>query len=690
MKPQIKRIKFDDFSKGMMDSPDPGNLPSNAAQECNNVDLNRKPGSLCKAFKPEEYNFTGVWTGQGQIISASRFVYHQDWEGAEPVSKDIEMVVIQVVPSSIYHLFEWYEIKRTIDVTNWEISGPFYIGYDETTYEYTWSTEFKGDWGITWPGPIFWHEENGVLRAACGGYINDNESFDDYSISNSYPIQWRWVSRWPKDPGTQDFEVNGFFEVFDNADPEYGNCLDGYLGIWRGRSIPDFTPTLTLVENSAGTQSNRWVTHDQFGYLNSTRNLYVALAEYDGHQIAPLKHEPTNSYVWVEEGNEKEYTTKHQIEVTKNSQTLEYEFPKRLTAFRFYRASMNLGEKSEGAALVYAAGAQYGPFEEIYRVDIKDGVESVYSGEGKFTNISGTSWKVEFVIAVGSAADVSEDVWKNLFVKVDLGDGTYEEYQIDDSDSYDGGDANYGRFYFTVGASTGIASLSTYAFTVNSRWYYDSSSESVKIQLLDNNLPVQDSPPWLVPGKELDNQPKIECNYTKCAVYKDRLLAWGLYFDDIYEPLMIRMSNEINHPFAGYDIQPNYFYVNSTEDDVIKFAAKHLDWWFIFTKYKIFKYLISDSNMILAEQPWDIGLLSDKGIAYQNGLFYFWGREGDYISYYIYDGENKPVDVGRINRNLVTTMMQGSVKTDWAAVMPIPYEGNVLFNMPEYELVFPE
>jgi hypothetical protein len=120
------------------------------------------------------------------------------------------------------------------------------------------------------------------------------------------------------------------------------------------------------------------------------------------------------------------------------------------------------------------------------------------------------------------------------------------------------------------------------------------------------------------------------------------------------------------------------------------FAGKHLDYWLIFTKYKIFKYLISNGDMILAEQPWDIGLLSDKGIVCHNGLFFFWGREGTYISYYIYDGENKPKDVGRINQKLVKTMMQGAVKTDWATVMPIPYESNILFNMPEYELVFPE
>lgn len=701
MRSLIKRVKFKDFSRGMMDTPDPGDIPTNSAQTCNNADFVRKAGKLSKSYGVSEYTFGDLWTSQKPILSMERFVYNKVWSSGDNINKPHEIVIVQVIPSSAsLHFFEWYEFERPVDLSaGWTISGPFYIGYDEF-YNYIWSNEFKGEWGITWPGRINFTETSGVLRAGCGNFINEDENFSDHNKSNAYPILWKYVNRYPREPipDSPDIEVNGFFKVFDDGDTLNGECLESYEGIWRGRSIPDFTPTLTLLDSDSPSQPSRWPTHDQFGYEETSRNLYAVLAEYDGHQIAPLKHEPAGSYCSISQDYQKEWTTKLQIEIAGgDGQAIQdYSFPKRLTALRFYRAAMSLGIIAPGYVQAHAPTAQYGPYEEIYRIDIRDGVENVFSGEGQFVTGATYDCRAQFNISTSNPDDIATDLWKDLFIRVDIGDDTFEEYRILWSGA--GTNAAWGysgliEFNLPVGSSIDPTAEENYHFSINSRWYYDDTAgeDNVKITLLDSNVPILDSPPWLVSGLELKNQPKVECNYTHSAIYKDRNFVWGSAFDDIIRPLMLRWSNEINHSHAGYDLFPNYLFPETTRDDEIVGVANHLDWMLIFTKRKLFKYMIQNSSMVLAEQPWDVGVVAANSLRYYNGKFYFWGKQGEKTSLFVWDGESEPKDIGKFNKKLITTMLNlPDSKPEWAMALPIPYEDKIIFNMPSYELVEPE
>ena len=705
-----KTIKIRNFSGGMASNYDPADLIQKAGIYVNNADVGRQRGRLCKTYGTADFDFNGAWPPEGgdppDVYSIGRMVYTKVWDNDVKVNTLKELIVLQLDcgENSLY----WYELERTVGDDDWVLSGPFACGWDDNfvPYQPYWTTGVDGQWGVTKAGKIRWHEKDGVLRAACGAYIETDENHPEFNKSDSYPFQWRYINRYPGNPDIA--KVNGYFQNYDDFDTSsshpVGHCQWHHAGFWRGRSIPDYTPSLSVVLNSA--EHDIWQVHDKIGYQTSARLLYALLAEYDGHQIAPLKMEPLEKHDHYHSDNTHTWTCKFKISIPKDDAD-DYEIPTRLTGYRFIASMIDMGIIGSGGGILGDVGYDYPPYVERARIDIKDGIEKVFGGEGYVRHDGATNTLLDFSIgtdqwafeALTSTGDHT-NFWKDFFVKIQIDADTYEEYKIDSSVGVNQTpglpDAYRIRLAFNrlpTAQGGQLADETWYKFEINSRWYAETSGsdEYASIVFFDNGQTANETPSWVDVGSKVEDQPIVTCNPTQFIDYTERMFAVpDVALDDEIESLVLPYSNPVNDPFAGFDLFPNYIEVPTTKDDKIMGVGNHLDFLIIWTKYKIFRYLISGTGIYLDELPWDVGLVSRDSLTFDGDIWRFLGRKRDKISWYAYDGENEPREIGEpIQDELSKILSAQHIEPDLAQSFNLPKEDKVLLSIPKALILEP-
>jgi len=686
----IREYVFDNFSGGMASAVDPSDMPKNMAQECHNVDGAISPGRLRKAPGTQIYDFNGLLSNgkmpqNEKIISLHAFVYNEVWVGSEKVNRMKELVIIQV---DGVHGLDWYELERTVGQDNWVLSdiSPYYCGWDSAgTLIYS-AGVFKGEYGVTRAGKVRWLEHGGILRAACGAFVNTDvaPSHPMFNKSDSFPIQWRYVNLWPIAADDPD-DNRGMFKVFDYTSAQFGQCKYGEAGLWRGRSLPDYTPPLVITSFSTG----QWAfdTYSNYGYLETAYILYAVLAEYDGHQIATLKSIPLESSHFVHQAGQAGYhswTTKFKISIPKTANVPSC--PDRLTALRVYRAPKLLGLIDPESPGSDQEAISFNDYDMVLRLGMKDGMEGLFGSTGAFS-WAGGYWTIRIQVAASmewyNANPSVTNLWQNMFVRFKIGDD-YREYKIYDSLGI--GHTGELGFYTDIrfAASYEAALDGTRPFTINARWYEDGTNYS--IVFVDPNIVMDESPSWLVPDIPLSKMPKIECNYSKATVFKDRMLVWDVAYDDELKPKMLRYSYPINSIFAGFDIQPNFLNVPFVSANQIMGVHNYLDFALVFGKEKAYKYLILDDGISqqLIEFLWEGGIESMDSVCEIDGIIYFLGRLGSRKSLYRWiPSSGKWEDLGdRIKPTLDDFEAIPNMRFDLAVGLFIPHEKKYLLNMP--------
>jgi hypothetical protein len=675
-------IRFRNFDGGMMSAVDNDLRPPTAANLARNIDPYSRMGMMRKATGTSVYDFDGELPdgelpNNEQIISAGHLGYVKVWsdDGNTQVNELWELVVLQINGDNN---FDWYELTRKVDGGTWTLDGPYMCNLDPLESDF-FSIE---KWGATKVGRIRWTEKDGVLRAACGAHVSTA------GVSDSYPMQWRYINRHP----IADTDPNknlGFFKIFDSTDANVGECLHSFHGLWRGRSLPDYTPpAITIVSNGIG--DTFFFSHDNLGYFNANRMQYALLTELDGHQICGLKLDPVGNYRYptpglVQDDSGYSWVTKIKLTIDEDADIV-YALPERVTGFRLYRSYVQCVFTESGPAPTGIQGAM-SKYGEIARIDIRDGVEQVVNAVANLTDEGTDVWKAKW--AVGwqegniNAPDRIEDIWKDMFLKIQISDTVSEEYKITSCEiSEEAGVGNFMNIFITATGTT-MVTATNYPISINSRWY-DNGSDQVEIVLIDTNIETMDSPPWLVQGVELVNQPKIECNYSKSIITKGRNLVVGIAYDDKIERIIARSSYPIGHPFAGFDLFPVDVSPELRSDDEIMGAAVALDRVYLFGKNKIIQRMITDDGIeLLGELPWDIGLASIDGLFEFNSKWCFIGNERGKTSIYIWDGVGRPIPVGdRIADFIETILVLPANNIELSKVYYLPKDRKYIVSIP--------
>lgn len=662
----------------MASSPDPNDLKPDLAQYALNIDTQTMPGALQKATGVSVYDFSDV-LNNGQlpngehIVSVGRLVYNKVWDGDEKVNRLMELVVIQVDGD---HGFDWYEIEREVGTENWILQhgeNALFCGWDANGNRIYSNPEFEGQFGVTRAGKARWMEHNGVLRAACGAFINTDAipAHPMYNKSDSFPLQWRYVNRWPIDPAVG--EVKGYFKEYRADQTNVGHCLLGHSGLVRSVGLPDYTPPeielLTWDSTSWGT-TKVWPLFNDLGYVSGVVK-YVLLAEFDGHQIASQKAEPeTNESLVL---NTSYYAWGSRIKITITDYATDGSFPKRLSAFRLYRSYQSTGVQIAGQP--NATPTIFPPYEQFARLDIKDGQEDLFVID---SIRSGAQFK--WVPNRDIASEFPEGLLDDLTAKVTDDTGTEYECNVDDTGAYN----EWVFVTLDLPAAAEITNGNHYVLRFNSRWRVNGNN--VEIYFVDFNLPqIIGVPSWIEPNTELDRLPPIECNYAKAVVFRERNYVVDVAFDDVLEPTMLRYSNATNDPLAGFDLFPKYLIPAISKDDKIVAIANYLDFALILTKYKIFKYLIGSDgiNELLAEQPWEIGIEAIDSFTVVNGISYFLGRSGGEVSLYVWNPSGAPKNVGHAIRPTLDGILNAqNMHSEMATGLWLPKDKKYLLNLP--------
>jgi hypothetical protein len=148
---------------------------------------------------------------------------------------------------------------------------------------------------------------------------------------------------------------------------------------------------------------------------------------------------------------------------------------------------------------------------------------------------------------------------------------------------------------------------------------------------------------------------------------------------------MIRQSYPANHPFAGYDIHYQYIIPPISGGNEVRHVLNRLDFAIVMTQLgEVFKYYVGESGIeALAEQIWDVGLEAIDSIIDKDGVIYFLGRKGNQVSWWMWDGQNKPIDIGLLIRPTIDLFL-ASPDVDKAKTkgIYIPNEKKYLATIP--------
>jgi len=691
----MRSIKIDNYSGGMITAIDPLKLPYGAGQLAVNVDTERKPGSLCKCWGIKSATLGGLWPVPNyesvRILSKGRLVYNQVWDGSTKVNRLRELIVIQVenLPSGLDHGLDWFEFEHTVGDTDWIIplaaQQPFFCDHIAGS-----SDAWQGAYGYTRAGKVRWLEHAGVLRGACGAFICNDESSSFNNMSDSFPIQWRYVNRLP-DADTDPTQNLGFFQCYDYSNANFGKCLWGFGKINRGRSLPNYNPesVFSIATNSYNNDVPYFYSHDNIGFLSSVQLQYSLLPVYDGHQISPSKFESKKIYYPAYVDNFVGAVTKFYIEIPETSSG-GYTIPERLTGYNLYRSHANLGLISD-ISPVSGETVNYGSYQIAQNIDSRIGIENIFNRRAQYLE-TGNAAHIEFYISFindNAYWNGARSLYKDLFIAYN--DGTNDrEYPITDSSVYWYAGTPAGMrmsIYFGSVGNTGLTAGLEYEFAIHSRWY-DTGSDTVKIAILDVNANLGEAPPYLLPDRALSEQPIVECNYGGAAIFKDRMLVYDVAHNDELKPDTLRYSYPVNSAFAGFDIQPfELIPPNIKKDNRIVGAFNYLDYAIILTeKMPFYKYLVEDSGIEqVIELLWDFGLESIDSVKEHNGLLYFWGNRGDVKTICVWNPARNIVDAGKFIRpDLDAVLAQEGVRSDLTKGVILPHENKYLICIPRY------
>jgi hypothetical protein len=654
-------IVFDDFRGGQKDSVDPQNLPRDSAQSAWNVDFTRSKGTLCRAFGATEY--TGIINplpSDLNILSLGRLVYNKVWDGNDKVNERWEMVVIQYDGDNG---FDWYEAHRRVGATSWMLEGPYHCGWDSNGNPTYSAPQFRGEWGVTKAGRVRWIEHSGVLRAACGSFIAPEGSTNE-NTSDSFPIQWRYINRYPADGD----DPQGFFQEYRYTSPNYGTCYLAEAGLWRGRSLPRYNPSLSYLDKYQS------ISEMGFSSSNTTHFHYAAIPVFDGHQIGIMVDDPVNFILPKYEESAWEWAFKLRISIPDYAN--EDSFPRRMSAIKIYRA----WKQPRGSQPLW------GNYTEAAHIDIKDGSDVLWAYNGELEEASVVQGTMR--VWLPQSHQIHDDLFVGLYIRIYIDDDTYEEYEITDS-SHPA--PNYENLYITFtppAANTGLVEGNDYAFEIYARW--KPSGDDMILDFVDFNQVLGAAPPWILAGKEPDDQPEAECNYGAGTVFKDRLWVWDVAYDDVKSPGMLRFSNPVNAEFAGFDLFPNYIIPSVPGDENIVGVFNYLDYLLIFTRRRILRYLISADGSVdaIAELLWDVGCESIDSMREVNGIIYFFGRIGELRTLFVWNPNSgrPPIDIGELNRSTLDELLGYSgVNSEMAHGIYVPHEKKYILNIPVFE-----
>lgn len=685
----MQPIIFENFSRGMASSPDQKAIRDGYLKYARNVDFHLHPSAVSKAKGAIEQDLDSHFPPDGyescRVISAGRLAYTKVWVNDIKVNLSKELLILQIhnVPGGDHGL-DFLEYEHTVGADDWEYNGHIWTDFEDGD-SIGWDK-----WGSTKAGKIRWNDFNEVLRGACGAFINENEDSVNYNKSDSFPIQIRYVDRYPIDPAHGD--VKGFFKDYDSRDLQgnYGKCAAGCQQLYHGRSIPVFTPTMEIVQNANAANPNIFWTDVENGYAESMVAKYLVLAEYDGHQIAPMKANPLGMSNWVgydSAENQENYNFAVKLRISVPEAAVSgYNMPNRLTAFRVYRAVALLGKSSLGMASP-PGFTMLGDYEEIGRVDIMDGLTNVLVKSGEIINETTNEWYMKADIGVQDWAsygtnDEFQDLYKDLFIRIQIDADTFKEYPITSSVMFNEPSVgNTMRIHFTSEAGATFETT-PYYFSINSRWKNESGTQAIYI--IDNNDPVGDSPPWVVSNLEPEDQPIVECNYGAITFFKGRALVFDVAYDDQKVPMMMRNSNPVNHPYAGFDLFPNYLMPPLRSGDKLKGVINSLDYAIQGSSEKFFKYLISDDGIeALPEMALDLGIESVFSCQELDGSLYFLSKRGSEIGWHVWSPGGKIIDLGVLIRpDLDTILRSVGVDTEEAFGIPLLHENKYLLVIP--------
>lgn len=688
---QVKTFKIRDFSGGEATNPDAGDQAGNTALEARNVDTTQFPGCLYKTTGATIYEFDGklldgLLPAGEEILSVGAMVYNKVWDGSVKVNRPTELVIVQVKDAA--HDFSWYELERAVGSEEWTLSPPsappYYMGWDH-------DSPFAAEcWGSP-TTPIMeylfgvsnahsqrarWLSDRGVLRAALGNHLCESldSSHPMFNKADSFPLQWRYVNRMPIDPAVDD--VNGYFKDFDLNSTDYGKCVLGFEGLTRSIGFPDYTPpALILVQNETTPPTTRktWQCWNDMGYQSAFIK-YVLLAEYDGHQIGDLKRDPETIAEIVTTLSYYTWVTKLSITIT-GLDPLETLFPRRLSGFRLYRSYQNLGVQTAGQ--VVSKAETYPSYDEIARFDIRDGLTNVWNVDA----ICNTTYQFMFEHHTAENQVIDDDLLKDLFLRFTDDNGDVKEYPITSMTTPDPG---WVKFNFNPTVTPSLTIGNHYIVTINSRWYrHNLPWDYVKINFIDFNMTRGSAPPWIDPNTERTELPRIDCNYSQARIFKDQMWVSGVAYDDEKKPLMLRSSNPVNNPLAGFDIQPNYLIPAADEDDEIICVRPYLDFLLVGTKRKLFKYLLSGGQMeVLAEMPWDTGVNAIDAYIEVDAVSYFVGRRGDRKILYVWIPDRKPIALDKVRKEVEDILNAPDINLALTQAIPLLRDDKVLFSIP--------
>lgn len=681
--PQKRQYSITDFSRGMASNPDPADIEANAAILVRNGDLSQFPGCLSKDTGVSRYDFGGALPNGSlpeneEIMSVGCFTYNKVWSGSDKVNKKYEVVVFQFRGE---HDFDWYETQREVGMENWEELVKYFCGYvydsiNGWTAEYS-QPEFEGAWGVSNDHdlPVRWNAHNGVLRAAMGSHIlladQQQPNHPMENKSDSFPLQWRYVNRFPADSAID--EVNGYFKMYDNRLSYNGNCLAEYAGVVRGVGLPDYTPPAMVLLQSGGLIPNTWKLWNGMGYTSATIK-YVLVPIYDGHQIGAQKAEAVLCNKIQGTGAEERYHTwgtKIQITITDFA---DINFPKRLTGFLLCRSHIEYGLIEESANITSTIMP---PYDIIAHIDIKDGVENLYSDNGKLTSLTTAMGVFKIKVEYDDLLAIEADNLKNLTVKFTDDNGLVKEFPIETTNLNQG----YLYIYYLSDGTLGYVTVGKYyAITINSRWTH--SVNNTVLTFFDMNHAAGFAPFWLDPNKVLADQPKADCNYGAIEIFKERTFFTDIAFDDEKRREMLRFSFPTNHTFAGLDLAPNYLIPPIGHDDKIVGVRNHLDFLLVCTNRGFFKYLMTESGVdAIAELIWDSGLASIDAYQEVDGISYFMGKRGGKTWAYVWNPSGQPKPLAHI-RSTIEGFLANGAQVDDIRVVPLLGENNVLFSFP--------
>lgn len=621
----------------MVSSADSRDLKKNFVIYLENADFSREINAICKTYGFDLHNLSANLPDIGKILSVGFYVFVKVWDGATRVNKITGRLITQIYndtdedPAPIKYLYRDYDFTDKV-----------WTAWSNASEELSIGTIYPDNY------KIFWKQySDGVLRGAAG------------NLERSYPVQLRYINR-------KAIDDNGFFH-----DYTYENEHDRreYEGLLFTRDFPKIKAgldNLAIYEAETG------------GYSNIDVK-WILVPVYDGHQIArteecipilgwtylagkPFQRDLVGITPAFLSSNIRVYW-----EPLEGVADPDYSEVPRITGFNIYETT----RKGDPGVLAWSN------WKLVKHVDLRTGgeVAEIYDNTS-YTEEGGLCW---ITLPLGCP-----EMYKTLYEYNNIiihevripGTGTYcdEEYPIDDITFVN----DYIRIYITPGPNTGLETNENYTISIIERWRemgftIPPYNENVFFLRIVSKMPaIGDAPDWL-PDPEIinddfyqqdRNHPQISGNYSVCEEFEDRNTLGQIYIDDEKKLKMVGYSNPKNHDFAGYDIIADYINPPLKNDDEIMGFGQSLNILSVFTKYDTFKYNFESGAPILAESPYNVGLVARRSLVTINGIHWFLGRKLQDVSIFRYDGIHEPQDMGKPIKNQLDDIFKNTAGLD--------------------------